>query len=152
MEMVRAYPEAWVKVSWTWSPKDRRRRGRPKMPWHQMVESEWRRLGFNSWMQIKGVVKGCVKWEESACGLTHPFLEVLKGWSDDDLLVYHITATYHNMFPVLHEEDICLVCDNNFNGRKKIKFIGLLTIEKQMEIIILTFPSLPSHIQGQHQI
>ena len=61
-----------AKVSLTWSPEGRRRRGRPKTTWHRTVESEWRRLGFTSWTQIEQVVKERTKWKELTCGLTHP--------------------------------------------------------------------------------
>ena len=53
-----------AKVSLTWSPEGRRRRGRPKTTWRRTVESEWRRLGFNSWTQIEQVAKDRAKWKE----------------------------------------------------------------------------------------
>ena len=34
------------------------------------------------------------------------------------------------MFPVLHEEDICLISNNNFNGWKEIIFMGLLSVNR----------------------
>ena len=61
-----------AKVSLTWSPEGRRRRGRPKTTWRRTVESEWRRLGFNSWTQIEQVAKDRAKWKELTYGLTHP--------------------------------------------------------------------------------
>ena len=61
-----------AKVSLTWSPEGRRRRGRPKTTWRRTVESEWRRLGFNSWTQIEQVAKDRAKWKELTYGLTPP--------------------------------------------------------------------------------
>ena len=61
-----------AKVSLTWSPEGRRRRGRPKTTWRRTVESEWRRLGFNSWTQIEQLAKDRAKWKELMYGLTHP--------------------------------------------------------------------------------
>ena len=72
----RPCSKAWefnnAKVSLTWSPESRRRRGRPKTTWRRTVESEWRRLGFISWTQIEQVAKERTKWKELTCGLTHP--------------------------------------------------------------------------------
>ena len=42
---------------------------------------------------------------------------------------------YQNMFPVLHQEDICLVHNNNFNGWKKVILIGLLSINKSQQAL-----------------
>ena len=58
-----------AKVSLTWSPEGRRRRGRPKTTWCRTVESEWWRLGFTSWTQIEQVAKERTKWKELTCGL-----------------------------------------------------------------------------------
>ena len=69
-----------AKVSLTWSPEGRRRRGRPKTTWCRMVESEWRRLGFTSWTQIEQVAKERAKWRELTCGPTPP----LRCYKDDD--------------------------------------------------------------------
>ena len=57
-----------AKVSVTWSPEGRRKRGKPKTTWHRTVENEWRRPGFSSWTQIMKVAKERAKWKES---LTH---------------------------------------------------------------------------------
>jgi len=66
-----------AKVSFTWSPEGRRRRGTPKTTWHRMVESEWCRLGFALWTQIENMGKDHARWKELACALTyHP--EVLE--------------------------------------------------------------------------
>ena len=67
-----------AKVSLTWNPEGRRRRGRPKTTWRRTVESEWRRLGFTSWTQIENVAKERTRWKELSHGLTHS-PEVLEG-------------------------------------------------------------------------
>ena len=46
-----------AKVSLTWRPEGRGRRGRPKTTKRRTVENEWRKLGFTSWMQIENVAK-----------------------------------------------------------------------------------------------
>ena len=61
-----------VKVSLTWSPEDKRRRGRPKTTWRRTVENEWRRPGFTSWTQIENVAKERARWKELTYGLTTP--------------------------------------------------------------------------------
>ena len=85
-----------AKVSLTWSPEGRRRRGRPKTTWRRTVESEWRRLGFNSWTQIEQLAKDRAKWKELTYGLTPPPPPLRCNEDDDDddsSLARHVNAT-----------------------------------------------------------
>ena len=99
-----------AEVSLTWSPEGRRRRGRPKTTWCRMVESEWRRLGFNSWTQIEQVVKDRAKWKELTYGLTHPPLRCNE---DDDDGVPHIgRSKIYSLTIQLHHVEISAKCRN----------------------------------------
>ena len=66
-----------AKVSLTWAPEGKRKKGRPRMIWRRTVEDERRRLGFGSWKELEVVLKDCAR-KELTCGLMH-HLEVQDG-------------------------------------------------------------------------
>lgn len=56
-----------------WKPEGRRKSGKTKTTWRRMVESEWRRLGFILWTQLKRWRKNVQGWESWRAPLHTPW-------------------------------------------------------------------------------
>ncbi|KMQ81610.1 endonuclease-reverse transcriptase [Lasius niger] len=56
----------------TWSPEGRRKRGRPRLTWRRMMESERDEAGWSSWAEARAAARDRRAWSKRLRALCAP--------------------------------------------------------------------------------
>ena len=66
--VLRMDPAKHLKTASTWTPEERRSRGRPKETWSRTVKKERIALGFGSWREATAAARDRLAWRRRVSG------------------------------------------------------------------------------------